>query len=51
MEKKPKCKECNKNDKVVMVHYNLGYAKKDYYYECERCNCVVKRISKFRLDY
>jgi hypothetical protein len=47
--KKPKCKECKKSDEVVRVGYDLGDIK-DYYWECERCYCVVSRISKFPLD-
>jgi hypothetical protein len=46
----PKCKECKKSDKVVIASYKLRNGKKDKYFECERCNCVVKRISKFKID-
>jgi hypothetical protein len=45
---KIKCQECKKSDKVVKAYYLIG-KKKDYYLECERCYCVVKRISTFSL--
>ena len=47
---KPKCKECGKSDKVVKAIYGAKVGLDDKYWECERCYCVVKRISKFKLD-
>lgn len=49
-DKAPKCQYCGKADKVVVAHYGHESVRKDFYWECERCNCVVKRISKFKLD-
>ena len=45
----PKCKECKSDKFVVLSTYDLG-DRKDLYWECERCYCVVSRISKFSLD-
>jgi len=37
----PVCPECGKRDKIVTAVYGGGVAE---YLECERCNCVVKKI-------
>ena len=37
----PVCPECGKKDEIVTAVYGGGVAK---YLECERCNCVVKKI-------
>ena len=47
---RPVCDECGLSDKVVKASYDLGDTTKDYYWECERCNTVVQRISTFPLD-
>ena len=46
---KPKCQICNKKKDVIKVYYDLGDVR-DYYWECNNCYCVVKRISRFKLN-
>lgn len=41
---KPKCKECRRADKVVLVIYGPNSNPVWKGYECERCNCVVKEL-------
>ena len=47
--KKPKCNQCKKQDKVVLIQYeqSIDSNKSGIVwegYECERCNCVVKEL-------
>lgn len=41
---KPTCEECNKNDMVVVAKYAVPNGYQAEYWECERCNRVVKTI-------
>ena len=46
----PKCKECNKTNKVVVGTYKDKTSIIAKYWECERCWCVIKKIFDKRED-
>ena len=42
----PRCKLCNSDKNVGLSTYNLGKGETEKYWECYKCNCVIRKARK-----